>query len=133
MIFVDSSVWIDYFNGKITPQTDWLDHLLGTQLVATGELILTEVLQGFRADNDYQQAKTLLLTLEQLPMLSNTIALQSADHFRTLRKRGITARKTIDVLIATYCIEHQLPLLFADKDFEPFCQHLGLKNALPQH
>ena len=133
MIFVDSSVWIDYFNGKITPQTDWLDHLLGTQLVATGELILTEVLQGFRANSDYQQAKTLLLTLEQLPMLDNAIALQSADHFRALRKRGITVRKTIDVLIATFCIEHQLPLLFADKDFEPFCQHLGLKNALPQH
>lgn len=133
MIFVDSSVWIDYFNGKITPQTDWLDQILGVQLVATGELVLTEVLQGFRADSDYQQAKTLLLTLEQLPMLDNTIALRSADHFRTLRKRGITVRKTIDVLIATFCMERHLPLLFADKDFVPFCQYLGLKNALPEH
>ena len=133
MIFVDSSVWIDYFNGKLTPQTDWLDQTLGSQLVATSELILTEVLQGFRADADYQQAKTLLLTLEQLPMLDNTIALKSADNFRSLRKRGITVRKTIDVLIATFCIERNLPLLFADKDFEPFCQYLSLKNALPQH
>ena len=133
MIFVDSSVWIDYFNGKITPQTDWLDSVLGAQLVATGELVLTEVLQGFRHDADYQQAKTLLLTLEQLPMLSTDIALQSADNFRALRKRGLTVRKTVDVLIATFCIVHGLPLLHADKDFEPFHQHLGLKNALPTH
>lgn len=133
MIFVDSSVWIDYFNGKITPQTDWLDHTLGTQLVATGELILTEVLQGFRQDADYQQAKDLLLTLEQLPMLNTEIALQSADHFRALRKRGVTVRKTVDVLIATFCIAQGLPLLHADKDFEPFHQYLGLKNALPTH
>lgn len=133
MIFVDSSVWIDYFNGKITPQTDWLDHMLGTQLVATGELILTEVLQGFRQDADYQQAKDLLLTLEQLPMLNTEIALQSADHFRALRKRGVTVRKTVDVLIATFCIAQGLPLLHADKDFEPFHQYLGLKNALPTH
>ena len=88
-----------------------------TNIVIDETLILTEVLQGFRADADYQQAKTLLLTLEQLPMLDNTIALKSADNSRSLRKRGITVRKTIDVLIATFCIEHNLPLLFADKDF----------------
>ncbi len=129
MIFVDSSVWIDYFNGKITPQTDWLDSVLGAQPVATGELVLTEVLQGFRHDSDYQQAKTLLLTLEQLPMLSTDMALQSAENFRALRKRGLTVRKTVDVLIATFCIMQGLPLLHADKDFEPFHQYLGLKNA----
>ncbi len=79
------------------------------------------------------QAKDLLLTLEQLPMLNTEIALQSADHFRALRKRGVTVRKTVDVLIATFCIAQGLPLLHADKDFEPFHQYLGLKNALPTH
>ena len=133
MIFVDSSVWIDYFNGKITPQTNWLDQILGMQLVATGELILTEVLQGFRQDKDYQQAKRLLLSLEYLPMLNQPLALQSADNFRFLRQQGITVRKTIDVIIATFCIKQNLPLLYADKDFAPFYQHLGLKNALPSH
>lgn len=133
MIFVDSSVWIDYFNGKITPQTNWLDQILGMQLVATGELILTEVLQGFRQDKDYQQAKRLLLSLEYLPMLNQPLALQSADNFRFLRQQGITVRKTIDVMIATFCIKQNLPLLYADKDFAPFHQYLGLRNALPSH
>lgn len=133
MIFVDSSVWIDYFNGKATPHTDWLDQILGVQLIATGELVLTEVLQGFRHDADYEQAKKLLLSLEFLPMLDQSLALQSAENFRTLRKQGITVRKTIDVLIATFCMNRNLPLLYADKDFEPFQKHLGLKNALPTH
>ncbi|MBK8452860.1 MAG: PIN domain nuclease [Thiofilum sp.] len=133
MIFVDSSVWIDYFNGKVTAQTDWLDQILGVQPVATGELILTEVLQGFKQDEHYAQAKQLLLSLDQIPMLTTAIALQSAENFRSLRKQGITIRKTIDVLIATFCINQQLPLLHADKDFEPFHQYYGLKRALPSH
>ena len=120
MIFVDSSVWIDYFNGKSTPQSDWLDHLLGTQPVATGELVLTEVLQGFKQDKEYAQAKELLLTLDYFTMLDQSIALKSADNFRALRKRGITVRETIDVLIATFCIEKNLPLLQSDGDFTLF-------------
>ncbi|EIJ36245.1 type II toxin-antitoxin system VapC family toxin [Thiothrix nivea] len=133
MIFVDSSVWIDYFNGKSTPQTDWLDYLLGTQPIATGELVLTEVLQGFRLDKDYRQAKELLLGLDYFPMLNQPLALKSADNFRALRKRGITIRKTIDVLITTFCIEKGLPLLQSDGDFQPFHDHFQLKNALPKH
>ncbi|MGB3916922.1 PIN domain nuclease [Thiothrix litoralis] len=133
MIFVDSSVWIDYFNGKSTPQSDWLDHLLGTQPVATGELVLTEVLQGFKQDKEYAQAKELLLTLDYFTMLDQSIALKSADNFRALRKRGITVRETIDVLIATFCIEKNLPLLESDGDFTPFHEYFSLKNALPHH
>lgn len=133
MIFVDSSVWIDYFNGKASHETDYLDELLGVQLIATGDLVLTEVLQGFREDNDYLKAKQLLLNLEQIDMLNTEIAIQSADNFRALRKRGLTVRKTIDVLIATACITHNLSLLHDDKDFLPFHKYLGLKNALPVH
>lgn len=127
MILVDSSVWIDYFNGQPTLEAHKLDSLLGVEPLAIGDLILTEVLRGFRVDTDYQTAKKLLLTLSVFDMLGADLAIQSADNFRFLRKRGITVRKTADVIIATYCIEHDHSLLFADKDFLPFVTHLGLK------
>lgn len=127
MILVDSSVWIDYFNGQPTPETHKLDTLLGVEPLGIGDLILTEVLRGFRSDTDYQTAKKLLLTLSVFEILSTDLAIQSADNFRFLRKRGVTVRKTADVIIATYCIEYSHSLLFADKDFLPFVTHLGLK------
>ncbi|GAB6042725.1 type II toxin-antitoxin system VapC family toxin [Endothiovibrio diazotrophicus] len=130
MILVDSSVWIDYFNGRPTLQTDHLDRLLGTHPVAAGDLILTEVLQGFRDDRHYATAKRLLTTVTLYQLVDRDTALLAADHYRTLRKRGITVRKTIDTLIATFCIRNDLPLLHADKDFEPFTVHLGLRDAL---
>lgn len=126
MILVDSSVWVDYFLGHDTLQVDILDRNLGVRPVAIGDLILTEVLQGFRAERDYQTASKLLDALTVFEMLGKPMAVQSALNFRTLRKRGITIRKTADVIIATYCIEHDLPLLFSDKDFKPFVQHLNL-------
>lgn len=126
MILVDSSVWIDYFNGRDTPQTSRLDGLLGLELLGIGDLILTEVLQGFREDRDYQTAKRLLTSLTVFELLGTEVAIKSADNFRSLRKRGITVRKTIDVIIATFCIEYQHSLLFSDKDFLPFVEHLGL-------
>lgn len=129
MIIVDSSVWIDYFTGKSTPGTDKLDSLLGEYLVAIGDLMLVEVLQGFRVDKDYRHARKLLLSLTVVNMLDTSIALKSAANFRTLRKKGITVRKTIDAIIATYCIENRLPLLHSDKDFQPFQKHLKLKTA----
>ena len=129
MILVDSSIWIDYFNGKITPETNKLDTLLGVEPLGIGDLILTEVLRGFRSDTDYQTAKKLIMTLSIFEMLGTDMAIQSADNFRMLRKRGITVRKTADVIIATYCIEHDHSLLFADKDFLPFVTHLGLKSV----
>ena len=127
MILVDSSVWIDYFNGQVTPETNKLDILLGVKPLGIGDLILTEVLRGFRSDLDYQTAKKLMMTLSIFEMLGTDMAIQSADNFSILRKRGITVRKTADVIIASYCIEHNYSLLFADKDFLPFVAHLGLK------
>lgn len=129
MIVVDSSVWIDYFTGRDSPEVGLLDQLLGEELIATGDLMLVEVLQGFRTDRDYRQARSLLLSLTIVNMLDKTIALKSAANFRALRRKGVTVRKTIDAIIATWCIENRLPLLHADKDFRPFHQHLGLKSA----
>ena len=131
MILVDSSVWIDYFRGAVTPQTDRLDSLLGTELVATGDLILTEVLQGFVSDKDFNQARRLLTALIVVDLAGQRIAVQAAKNFRTLRVAGVTVRKTIDTVIATYCIENRLPLLYSDRDFDPFVEHLGLRSVLP--
>jgi hypothetical protein len=126
LILVDSSVWIDYFIGRDSPQTERLDALLGEELVAIGDLMLVEVLQGFRSDKDYRQARKLLLSLKVVNMLDTNIALKSAYNFRVLRKKGIIVRKSIDAIIATYCIENKLSLLHSDKDFLPFHKHLKL-------
>lgn len=131
MIFVDSSVWIDYFNGTNTPETDHLDSLLGTEPLGLGDLVLTEVLQGFRLKKDYEKAKRLLTSLAVYDLLGKEMAIKCAEHFRFLRKRGVTIRKTADVIIATFCIENSLPLLHSDKDFEPFQKHLKLRVAVP--
>ena len=130
MILVDSSVWIDYFRGTTTPQAEKLDMLLGTEPIATGDLILTEVLQGFISERDFSQAKKLLTSLTIVDLAGRSIAIQAAKNFRVLRSLGITVRKTIDTVIATYCIENELPLLYSDRDFEPFIEHLGLRSAL---
>ncbi len=130
MIFVDSSVWIDYFNGKSSPEVTNLDSLLGVESVSTGDLILVEVLQGFRNDKDYKIAKNLLTSLTVFNMLDSNIAIKSADNFRSLRKKGITIRKTVDSIIATFCIQNKLSLLHSDRDFKPFHKHLRLKNAI---
>ncbi|MEI6268571.1 MAG: PIN domain nuclease [Methylococcaceae bacterium] len=127
MILVDSSVWIDYFNGTETLATKKLDGLLGIQPICTGDLILAEVLQGFRQDSDYQAAKTLLCALPVYPMVGVALSLKSVKNFRVLRKQGITIRKTIDTMIATFCIENNFSLLHSDKDFQPFQQILGLQ------
>jgi predicted nucleic acid-binding protein len=126
MILVDSSVWIDYFNGQETPQTHKLDTLLGVEPIGIGDLILAEVLQGFRSDADHRTAQQLLMSLSVFDMLGTELALKSANNFRALRKQGITIHKTIHVTIATFCIEQRHALLFADKDFLPFVEHLGL-------
>lgn len=129
MIIVDSSVWIDYFCGSDTPQAERLDSVLGIKPVAIGDLILTEVLQGFRHDKDYKIARKAFEDVTIFDMLGTQIAIKSAENFRALRKKGITVRKTADVIIATFCIEKKLPLLFSDKDFRPFVKYLGLTEA----
>lgn len=131
MILVDSSVWIDYFRGTPTPQAEKLDSLLGIEPIATGDLILTEVLQGFVSDRDFNQARKLMTSLVVLDLAGRTTAIQAARNFRLLRSLGVTVRKTIDTVIATRCIESGLPLLFSERDFDPFVEHLGLRSALP--
>ena len=131
MILVDSSVWIDYFKGTTTPQTNILDALLGNETIATGDLILTEVLQGFRTDHDFNQAKKLLTSLMLVDLGGEAIAIQAARNYRALRSLGVTIRKTIDTVIATRCIEDNYHLLYSDRDFDPFVVHLRLRSALP--
>lgn len=130
MILVDSSVWIDYFRGAKTPQTDHLDALLGVEPVATGDLVLAEVLQGFSSDQDWNLGSRLLKSLPIIELVGADVAIQAARNYRRLRRLGITVRKTIDTLIATSCIENQLTLLYSDTDFDPFVEHLGLRSAL---
>lgn len=132
MIIVDSSVWIDYFNGTETPQTNKLDELLGVELLGIGDIILTEVLQGFRHDQDYRTAKKVLTSLIVFDMLGIKIAILSADNSRILRKQGVTIRKINDVIIATFCLENDHSILFSDKDFIPFVKHLGLNAVLTE-
>jgi len=127
MILVDSSVWIDYFNGKITKQTNFLDSLLGSEVIVIGDIILTEVLQGFQQDRDFNKAMKLLDSLIFRQMLGKEIAVKSAKNYRVLRKKGGTVRKTIDFIIATFCIANNLPLLHSDRDFHPMEKYLNLK------
>ena len=131
MILVDSSVWIDYFRETSTPQAEMLDALLGHEPLIVGDLILAEVLQGFGSDRDFNQAKKLLTSLDVVNLVNPEIAIQAARNFRTLRAMGITVRKTIDTLIATRCIQSGFILLYSDRDFDPFVQHLELRSALP--
>ncbi len=128
MILVDSSVWIGYFNGEKTSQTDWLDSSLGNTPIIMGDLILTEVLQGFQRDKDFKVARDLLLGMPFMAMGGRALALESAVNYRYLRRRGVTVKKTIDVMIGTFCIHFKLPLLHDDRDFDPMVKFLGLKT-----
>jgi hypothetical protein len=129
LILVDSSVWIDYFKGAITTQTEMLDRLLGQQPLAIGDLILTEVLQGFDNERDFHNARKMLTSLEVVELGGREIAIQAAKNFRALRRLGVTVRKTIATVIATRCIESGYDLLHNDRDFDPFAKHLGLHVA----
>jgi len=126
LILVDSSVWIDYFRGTVTAQTERLDSLLGSEPLAIGDLILTEVLQGFGSERDFSDARKMLTALLVVELGGREIAIQAARNFRALRQRGVTVRKTIDTLIATRCIEDGYTLLHNDRDFDPFEKYLGL-------
>ena len=130
MIFVDSSVWIDYFRGASTPEADRLDAILDEQELVVGDVVLTEVLQGFDSDNDFNTALGLLTGLTVVDVGGRDVAIQAARNYRLLRGRGITVRKTIDTLIATYCIANGLSLLYSDRDFDPFVAHLGLGSEM---
>ena len=126
MIVVDTSVWIDFFNGVSSREASLLDYYLSAQRIVMGDLILVELLQGFRTTKSLNQAKQLLESLEYRDMLNKQLAYQAADYYRLLRQKGITVRKTMDVMIATFCIEHHLPLLHRDQDFNLMVKPLGL-------
>ncbi len=133
MFMVDSSVWIDHFNGVLTPEVAWLRRQFLGEQVQVADLILTEVLQGFRSARDFRAAYLELTALPVVMLGGEDMAVLAAIHYRRLRAKGITIRKTIDVLIGTYCIENKLPLLYSDRDFDPMVKHLGLKSAISLH
>lgn len=126
MILVDSSVWIDYFNGVSSKQTDYLNNALGQQEIIVGDIILTEVLQGFKSDRDFALALRLMEKFPIINIIGKEIAIKSAENYRVLRKKGLTVRKTIDIIIATYSIENGLRLLYSDRDFNVLIENLGL-------
>jgi predicted nucleic acid-binding protein len=130
-LLVDSSVWIDYFTGAITPQTDHLHGILSKELILTGDLILAEVLQGFSRQQDFDRARAALLAFPVIEMVGRELAIKSAENYRTLRARGVAVRKPIDCLIATRCLEDGLTLLHSDRDFDPFEELLGLRVRHP--
>jgi len=130
MILVDTRVWIDYLNGVQSRHTDALDSGIVDGIVAMGDLIFLEILQGVRNDRDYRETKKTLLALDQYELLGKGMAEKCAENYRVLRKKGITVRKTADVIIATFCIQQKMPLLFLDRDFIPFVDHLGLSSPL---
>ncbi|MFZ4381627.1 MAG: type II toxin-antitoxin system VapC family toxin [Sandarakinorhabdus sp.] len=129
MILVDSSVWIDWFRGMPTPAADRLHALLGQADLLVGDIILTEVLQGFATDTDFAKARAALAQFPVVAIATPDVAIAAAQNFRALRHRGITVRKTIDTLIATRCMADNLALLYSDRDFDPFVAHLGLVPA----
>lgn len=129
MILADTSVWIDYLNGRITPQTDLLDDSLIAGTLAMGDLIFLEILQGIRDDKQFEQVKNKLSLLDQYTMFNPNHVIEYANNYKNLRKKGITIRKTNDVIIASFCIQENMPLLFVDRDFKPFIEHLGLMPA----
>lgn len=130
MIIVDSGVWIDFFRGAASIYTARLDELLTERRAVVGDLILTEVLQGFSDDAQFRFALRRFDYLPTVAISDPVIAVAAAQNYRTLRARGVTVRKTIDTLIATRCIALDLPLLYSDRDFDAFVTHLGLKSAL---
>jgi hypothetical protein len=127
VILVDSSVWIDYFRGTDSVAADRLDQLLQTEPVAIGDLILAEVLQGFSSERDFAEARKLLTALEVVTLGGEALAIEAARNHRRLRALGFTVRKTIDTLIATWCLENDGTLLHNDRDFDAFEKHLGLR------
>ena len=129
MILVDTSVWISYFNGIDSPECDVLDRALDEGIAAIGDMVFLEILQGFKNDKDYKNTKQQLLKLDQYELFGHHMVEKCAKNYRLLRKKGITIRSTIDVIIATFCIENKLPLLFSDRDFLPFIQHLKLHSV----
>lgn len=130
MLVVDSSVWIDFFIDAMHPSVDALDGLLssGEVRLIVPDLVLFEVLRGFRHEHQYRQAKRLMQSLSIESTSNPELAVLAAEHYRHLRSRGITVHSTIDVLVASFCIEQDYALLHNDRDFDAFARHRGLRT-----
>jgi predicted nucleic acid-binding protein len=126
-ILVDSSVWIDYLADRDVWQTNFLEGAFTTHEICLCDLVLTEVLQGIGDDAKYRRTRDLLLNYTFIPTHGKRLAVRSAEHYRSLRKRGVTLRSSIDCIIATATIAAQVPMLANDRDYLPFVQHLGLQ------
>jgi len=129
MILVDSSVWIDHINQVPTAKVLRLRELLPDEPVLIGDLILCEILRGFRSDAQAMLVERSFRRFEHVALCSPALAAKAADNYRLLRSRGITVQKTIDLLIGTFCIERGHALLHSDRDFEPMERYLGLRTA----
>ncbi len=127
MIFIDTSVWIDYFNGVQSWQVEALDIFLSEELVLIGDIILAEILQGFDRDSDFKKAKEALEPFECINLGGKKLAIKTASNFRFLRSKGVTIRKTVDMLIGSWCIESEVELLHNDQDFDRIARYLPLK------
>lgn len=126
MVIIDTTVWIDFLRGNATPQVSWLDHELSRQRLGLTDLILCEVLQGIKDERQFNQVKQELMQLEVFSTGGTDFVIKAAQNYRRLRSQGFTVRKTIDCLIASFCMENGFPLLHNDGDFEPFEKSLGL-------
>lgn len=131
MLIVDASVWIDYFNGTVNAHTDMLDQILGHREIGIGDITLCEVLQGLRRQKDFDTAREAMLQFPVFTMGGAHIALKAAENYRSLRRKGITIRKIVDCLIATFVIENRFYFLHRDHDFVPFERKLGLMTVDP--
>ena len=126
MVIVDTSAWIEYFRAGLPQSANKVDLCLDQDLVGIGDLVYCEVMQGIRSPRERHEVSGLLLSLPQFNMVGFSIAEKSASNYRFLRSKGVTVRKTIDVLIGTFCAEHGLQLIHHDSDFDLMAKHIGL-------
>lgn len=131
MTIVDTTVWIDYLKGTVNPHTDWLDRELSQQRLGLTDIILCEILQGIQDDSAFTRVRRTLSRFELLDTGGEALAVASARNYRSLRSQGQTVRKTIDCLIATFCLVEGHSLLHRDRDFDPFEKYLGLRVVHP--
>jgi predicted nucleic acid-binding protein len=131
MVIVDTTVWIDYLNGVQTPQTDWVDTEVEKQRLGLTDLILCEILQGVKTNEQATEAQRELMKFEVMPMSGIELAVAAAQNYRKLRAKGRTVRKTVDCLIATFCLTNGFALLHNDRDFDPFEEILDLRVIHP--
>ncbi len=133
MVIIDTTVWVDYFNGVASPPAEWLDRELDRQRLGLTDLILSEVLQGVRDEREAADTRRELLKLEVFATGGVPLAVAAARNYRTLRARGRTVRRTIDCWIATFCLLNDHSLLHSDSDFDPFETFLGLRVIHPEN